>query len=41
MQRHNRERGQKIGVEYAEAFLRHRGHAFPKSDLLAELFGED
>jgi LmbE family N-acetylglucosaminyl deacetylase len=39
MQRYNRERGQEIGVQYAEAFVQHRGHAFPQTDLLADLFG--
>lgn len=37
MKRFSAERGQQIGVEYAEAFIQHRGHPFPQSDLLAEL----
>jgi LmbE family N-acetylglucosaminyl deacetylase len=38
MKRYCAERGELIGVRYAEAFVQHRGHAFPQSDLLAELF---
>jgi LmbE family N-acetylglucosaminyl deacetylase len=38
MQRHAAERGRAIGVAFAEAFVQHRGHAFPSTDLLAELF---
>jgi len=37
MKRHGAERGQQRGVAYAEAFVQHRGHPFPQSDLLAEL----
>ena len=40
MRRHSAQRGQHAGVEFAEAFVRHRGHPFPQSDLLAELFGD-
>jgi LmbE family N-acetylglucosaminyl deacetylase len=40
MKRFGAERGQQIGVKYAEAFVQHRGHAFPLTDLLAELFGQ-
>lgn len=32
-------RGQEVGIAYAEAFVQHRGHAYPKSNLLHELFG--
>ena len=32
-------RGQLIGVAAAEAFVQHRGHAYPRNDLLAELLG--
>lgn len=39
MQRHNLHRGKQAGVEYAEAFVQHRGHAYPRNDLLLELFG--
>jgi LmbE family N-acetylglucosaminyl deacetylase len=31
-------RGRLAGTSAAEAFVQHRGHAYPKSDLLAELF---
>jgi LmbE family N-acetylglucosaminyl deacetylase len=31
-------RGQQAGVAAAEAFVQHRGHAYPRNDLLAELF---
>jgi len=32
-------RGAQKGVAAAEAFVQHRGHAYPRNDLLAELFG--
>jgi hypothetical protein len=38
MKRFGAERGRQRGMAYAEAFLQHRGHAFPHDDLLAELF---
>jgi LmbE family N-acetylglucosaminyl deacetylase len=38
MRRHAAMRGKEIGVAAAEAFVQHRGHAYPKNDLLAELF---
>jgi len=38
MRRHAAERGRAIGVDYAEAFVQHRGHAYPHDDLLAKLF---
>lgn len=37
MKRHSATRGQNAGTAYAEAFVQHRGHAFPRNDLLAEL----
>ncbi len=37
MKRHARRRGDEVGVPYAEAFVQHRGHAYPQSDLLARL----
>jgi LmbE family N-acetylglucosaminyl deacetylase len=37
MKRYSSARGQQIGVEYAEAFVQHRGHPYPQDDLLAEL----
>jgi LmbE family N-acetylglucosaminyl deacetylase len=32
-------RGRQAGVLAAEGFVQHRGHAYPHTDLLAELFG--
>jgi len=37
MKRQSAQRGSEAGVAYAEAFVQHRGHPFPQSDLLAEL----
>lgn len=37
MKRHGRRRGEMIGVDYAESFVQHRGHAYPHNDLLATL----
>lgn len=39
MKQHGALRGQDVGVAYAEAFVQHRGHAYPQSNLLHELFG--
>jgi LmbE family N-acetylglucosaminyl deacetylase len=39
MRRHSASRGKEIGVKYAEGFVQHRGHSYPESDLLKELFG--
>jgi LmbE family N-acetylglucosaminyl deacetylase len=39
MKRFGRERGGRIGVEYAEGFIQHRPHSFPQNDLLSELMG--
>lgn len=39
MQRHAAQRGQQIKTAAAEAFVQHRGHAYPRNDLLQELFG--
>ncbi len=39
MKRHMAMRGQQAGAAAAEAFVQHRGHAYPKDDLLAALFG--
>ena len=39
MRRWSAERGRQVGAEYAEAFVQHRGHPFPQTDLLSELFG--
>jgi LmbE family N-acetylglucosaminyl deacetylase len=35
MKRYCGERGQQIGTTFAEAFVQHRGHPFPTTDLLA------
>lgn len=37
MKRYSAERGKQTGVEYAEAFVQHRGHPFPQLDLLASI----
>lgn len=34
---HDAHRGKRIGTAAAEAFVQHRGHAYPHNDLLAEL----
>ncbi|TWU22784.1 PIG-L deacetylase family protein [Bythopirellula polymerisocia] len=39
MKRHGAMRGHQVGIEYAESFLQHQGHPFPRSDILSELFG--
>jgi LmbE family N-acetylglucosaminyl deacetylase len=36
MKRHGVLRGRAAGVAYAEAFVQHRGHAYPQTDLLTE-----
>jgi LmbE family N-acetylglucosaminyl deacetylase len=41
MQRHSAMRGKNLGTNYAEAFIQHRGHAFPHEDLLLKLFGKE
>lgn len=38
VKRHDAARGQMIGVAAAEAFVQHRGHAYPRDDLLAGRF---
>ncbi len=40
MQRLGAMRGGQAGAAAAEAFVQHRGHAYPRSDLLEELFGK-
>ena len=39
MRRHAAMRGAEIGTSAAEAFVQHRGHAYPQDDLLVRLFG--
>lgn len=36
--RHDADRGKLINSSAAEAFVQHRGHAYPENDILAELF---
>ncbi len=39
MKRHMAMRGEQAGVAAAEAFVQHRGHPYPRDDLLAAMFG--
>ena len=39
VKRHDAARGRLIDTPHAEAFVQHRGHAYPHDDLLASLFG--
>ena len=39
MRQHAAGRGERVGAAYAEAFVQHRGHAYPADDLLREMFG--
>ncbi len=39
MRRHTAMRGKQAGVAAAEAFVQHRGHAYPRDDLLEATFG--
>lgn len=39
MRRHAAMRGRQAGAAAAEAFVQHRGHAYPKDDLLGAMFG--
>jgi LmbE family N-acetylglucosaminyl deacetylase len=41
MKRHVAMRGQRAGVAAAEAFVQHRGHPYPRDDLLKTLFGAE
>jgi LmbE family N-acetylglucosaminyl deacetylase len=41
VKRQDAARGQLIAKPFAEAFIQHRGHAYPHNDLLIELFGKD
>ena len=38
VRRHDGLRGREAGCTFAEGFVQHRGHAYPESDLLKELF---
>jgi LmbE family N-acetylglucosaminyl deacetylase len=37
--RHDAHRGQRVGKAAGEAFVQHRGHAYPADDILQQLFG--
>jgi LmbE family N-acetylglucosaminyl deacetylase len=39
MRKWSAERGKLIGTKAAEAFVQHRGHAYPQNDLLGEILG--
>jgi hypothetical protein len=39
MRRFSGQRGMEAGVEFAEAFVQHRGHPFRQTDLLADVIG--
>ena len=39
MERWTRSRGELVGIEYGEGFLRYQGHPYPDTPLLAELMG--
>jgi hypothetical protein len=39
MRRQGKHRGVQAKVNYAEAFVQHRGHAYPQGDVLAGLLG--
>ena len=40
MRRHSALRGKEAGLEYAEAFRQHRGHAYPQKNLLKKWLGD-
>jgi LmbE family N-acetylglucosaminyl deacetylase len=37
----SRRRGEEIGIPYAEAFRQHRGHPYPRDNILLRLAGQD
>lgn len=39
MERWTRSRGELVGIDYGEGFLRYRGHPYPQSPLLEQLMG--
>jgi LmbE family N-acetylglucosaminyl deacetylase len=41
MRQHARHRGAQAKVGFAEAFVQHRGHAYPDDDLLGQLLGKE
>jgi len=40
MEQWGRERGKQAGFQFAEAFCQHRGHAYPRDNILAAILGE-
>lgn len=40
MKEWDRRRGKEAGVEFAEAFCQHLGHAFPQDNVLQSIIGE-
>ena len=38
MKRHSEMRGDEMGTPYAEGFVQHRGHPYPQTDILCEIF---
>lgn len=41
MKRHSAMRGKEMGTQYAEAFVQHRGHPYPQSNILQDLLGAE
>ena len=41
MKRHGQMRGEAIGANYAEAFVQHRGHAYPTDDRIQQICNPD
>lgn len=39
MKRHSALRGKELSTRYAEAFVQHRGHPYPQSDILHKILG--
>ena len=40
MLRAGKNRGREVGVEYAEAFMQHLGHAYPQKNVLLDMLGD-
>jgi len=40
MLRAGKSRGREVGVEYAEAFIQHLGHAYPQENVLLDMLGD-
>ena len=41
MEHWGEERGKEAGFQYAEGFCQHRGHAYPKDNVLAAVLGDE